>query len=559
MQLLDKLPERILSWQLKGQGLESIGTKGRPDTVPFPSYGEDNLIARIDAVGLCFSDIKLISAGSSHPRIEGRDLAKNPTVPGHEVTMTIVGVGDKWKDAFTLGSRWIIQADIFYKGRAVAFGYAIPGGLSQYAVIGSEVLEGDEGCYLLPVKPETGIVEAALVEPWTCVIASYQIASRTRMREGARVSFVGFPKGQVPLKLEGLETEKIARVAHSGLSEENRRAVEELARRTGAEAASAADAAPTDVVCAGTPDRETFAKLVNAIDADGVLGVHTSVAEVDLPVDVGKVHYRRLELVGSTDGSVSASYRANTRQSLVPRGRAWFVGGAGPMGQMHVIKAIMDDKGPSQVLVTDLSDERLESLKHLVSLICRDCGRKVTLRFENPKDLSGDELDGFLSREYPGGFDDVVVLVPVAAIIGQASRYLAPRGVMNIFAGVKVGTISDLPLSAVVTKQARITGSSGSPLSAMRDTLRLTESGRLNTAYSLAAIGDMNAAAKGLKALMDNTYPGKVVIFPFANGIGLKSIREIARDLPEVAPLLLDGLYWTREAEAAFRKSRYFQ
>jgi threonine dehydrogenase-like Zn-dependent dehydrogenase len=559
MQLLEKLPERILSWQLKGQGLESIGTKGRPDTVPFPSYSENNLIVRIDAVGLCFSDIKLISAGSSHPRIEGRDLAKNPTVPGHEVTMTIVGVGDKWKDTFTLGSRWIIQADIFYKGRAVAFGYAIPGGLSQYAVIGSEVLEGDEGCYLLPVKPETGMVEAALVEPWTCVIASYQIASRTRMREAARVSFVGFPKGQVPLKLEGLEAEKIASVAHSGLSEENRRAVEELARRTGAKAASAADAAPTDVVCAGTPDRVTFARLVNAIDADGVLGVHTSEAEVDLPVDVGKVHYRRLELVGSTDGAVSASYRANNREALIAGGKAWFVGGAGPMGQMHVIKAIMDDKGPSQVLVTDLSDERLESLKHLVSLICRDCGRKVSLRFENPKDLSGDELEGFLSREYPGGFDDVVVLVPVAAIIGQASRYLAPNGVMNIFAGVKVGTISDLPLSAVVTKKARITGSSGSPLSAMRDTLRLTESGRLNTAYSLAAIGDMNAAAKGLKALMDNTYPGKVVIFPFANGIGLKSIREIARDLPEVAPLLLDGLYWTREAEAAFRKSRYFQ
>ena len=346
MQLLDKLPERILSWQLKGQGLESIGTKGRPDTVPFPSYGEDNLIARIDAVGLCFSDIKLISAGSSHPRIEGRDLAKNPTVPGHEVTMTIVGVGDKWKDAFTLGSRWIIQADIFYKGRAVAFGYAIPGGLSQYAVIGSEVLEGDEGCYLLPVKPETGMVEAALVEPWTCVIASYQIASRTRMREAARVSFVGFPKGQVPLKLEGLEAEKIASVAHSGLSEENRRAVEELARRTGAKAASAADAAPTDVVCAGTPDRVTFARLVNAIDADGVLGVHTSEAEVDLPVDVGKVHYRRLELVGSTDGAVSASYRANNREALVAGGKAWFVGGAGPMGQMHVIRPSWTTRAP---------------------------------------------------------------------------------------------------------------------------------------------------------------------------------------------------------------------
>jgi hypothetical protein len=103
-----------------------------------------------------------------------------------------------------------------------------------------------------------------------------------------------------------------------------------------------------------------------------------------------------------------------------------------------------------------------------------------------------------------------------------------------------------------------VVGSSGSPLSAMRDTLALTESGKLSTSYSLAAVGDMGSAAKGLKALMDNTYTGKVVIFPFAHGIGLKSIKELTRDLPELAPLLLDGQYWTRQAESVFRKSRHF-
>ena len=137
MQFLEDLPQEILSWQLKGSGIENLGSKGRPDTVPFPRYNEDNLIARIDAVGLCFSDIKLLAAGSTHPRIEGRDLAKNPTVPGHEVAMTIVGVGEKWAGKFKLGSRYIIQADIYYKGKGVAFGYAIPGGLSQYVVIGA--------------------------------------------------------------------------------------------------------------------------------------------------------------------------------------------------------------------------------------------------------------------------------------------------------------------------------------------------------------------------------------------------------------------------------------
>jgi threonine dehydrogenase-like Zn-dependent dehydrogenase len=559
MELLETLPGEILSWQLKGSGLENLGTKGRPDTIPFPPYTEENLIARIDAVGLCFSDIKLIGAGSGHPRIEGRNLAKDPTVPGHEVTMTVVGVGEKWKGKFALGSRWIIQADIFYKGKSVSFGYAIPGGLSQYVVIGKEVLEGDDGCYLLPVKSETGYVEAALVEPWTCVIASYQIRARGRLRENAVLSFLGFPKGQMPLSLEGMETEKIASISLQGLNEENRRAVEELARRSGARLISGeAEPAPTDVVCAGTPDRESFSRIMSSLEADTVLGIHTSEPEVELPVDVGKVHYRKLELVGSIDGRVHASYRTNTRETLVPRGKTWFVGGAGPMGQMHVIKAIMDPRGPSEILVTDLSDERLASLKRLMAIICKECGRKVSLAFENPKDLPADELEDFLSKKYPGGFDDVVVLVPVSAIISQSAHYLVPGGVLNIFAGVKVGTITDLPIGAIARDHVRMIGSSGSPLSAMRDTLALAESGRLSTSYSLAAVGDMSSAAKGLKALMDNTYTGKVVIFPFAHGMGLKSIRELAGDLTETVPRLLDGQYWTREAEEIFLKSRYF-
>ena len=563
MEFLEDLPQEILSWQLKGSGLDNIGTKGRPDTVPFPRYSEDNLVARIDAVGLCFSDVKLISAGSTHPRIEGRDLSKNPTVPGHEVTMTIVGVGDKWKGKFKLGSRFIIQADIYYKGKGVAFGYMIPGGLSQYVVIGTEILEGDEGCYLLPVKEETGYAEAALVEPWTCVIASYQIRARTAVKENGHLLLAGFAQGQVPLDLHGLEASRIAHISHFGLTAENLRAAEDLAQKTGAVIAPSAQPTagrpmPTDIVCAGTPDRASFSRLVNDIDPDGVLGVHSSAPDVELPVDVGKVHYRKLELVGSTDGMVGASYRSNNRESIKPGGRTWFVGGAGPMGQMHVIKAVMDEQGPSEILVTDLSDERLESLKHLVSLLCKGRNCNVSLTFENPKDLPAEELDTFLNQKYPGGFDDVVVLVPVSVIISQASHYLAPDGVLNIFAGVKLGTITDLPIGAIVRKHMRVIGSSGSPLAAMKDTLALTQSGRLSTSYSLAAIGDMGSAAKGLKALMDNTYTGKVVIFPFAHGIGLKSIRELAKDLPELTSLLLDGQYWTRNAETAFRKSRHF-
>lgn len=553
MQFLYPMPATMLSWRLKGTGLANLGTDGKPDTVPFPRWTEDDLIARVDACGLCFSDIKLIGAGSTHPRIEGRDLAKDPTVPGHEVSLTIVGVGDRWKGKFAPGSRFILQSDIYVKGRGVAFGYALPGGLSQYVVLGSPVLEGDDGCYLLPIAAKTGRVESALVEPWTCVIASYQIRARTTPKPGGVLYVAGSAEGQVTLDLEGMEAGTFVAIAADGLSADNAAKLGALARRLGREVRTGpAGLEPTDIVCAGTPSRERFLALQQIVDADAVIGVHTSKPAVDLPVDVGRVHYRNLRVVGSTDGRVRAAYLDNPRETLEPGGKAWFVGGAGPMGTMHVIKAIMDDNGPSTVLVTDMSDERLANLGRLVAILAARGGRKVELTVRNAKAVTPAELAAF------GGFDDVVGLVPVPAIIGDASRWLGSGGVYNVFAGVKVGTIADLPLEPIVRGKVRVTGSSGSPLSAMRDTLALTEAGRLATGLSLAAVGDMASTSRGMQALIDNTYAGKVVIFPFAEGLGLRSLAELAKDLPDLAPRLLDGRYWTNDAEAVFLKSRFF-
>jgi len=53
---------------------------------------------------------------------------------------------------------------------------------------------------------------------------------------------------------------------------------------------------------------------------------------------------------------------------------------------------------------------------------------------------------------------------------------------------------------------------------------------------------------------MDGTYTGKIVIFPFAESIGLKALPELGREYPEIAPLLLDGRYWTSAAETVMAK-----
>src|SRR5512136_549997 len=122
------LPKQNRLWPLYGAGLENMGDNGQPIEVSMPLFGPDELLVRHDACGLCFSDIKVIKAGQSHPRIY-RNMQENPVVLGHEVALTVVGVGENLKGQYKVGDRFIIQADIYAKGVNLAYGYETQGGL----------------------------------------------------------------------------------------------------------------------------------------------------------------------------------------------------------------------------------------------------------------------------------------------------------------------------------------------------------------------------------------------------------------------------------------------
>ena len=66
------LPGSYQLWPLYGAGFDNLGQEGQPASVPMPDRGPDELLVRHDAVGLCFSDIKVIRQGESHPRIYRR-------------------------------------------------------------------------------------------------------------------------------------------------------------------------------------------------------------------------------------------------------------------------------------------------------------------------------------------------------------------------------------------------------------------------------------------------------------------------------------------------------
>jgi threonine dehydrogenase-like Zn-dependent dehydrogenase len=544
------LPETSQLWPLYGAGMENLGQDGRPLRVPTPAPGPDELLVRHDAVGLCFSDIKVIQAGEAHPRIY-RSMRQEPVVLGHEVSMTVVGVGENRRDQYQVGDRFIVQADIFVNGVGYAYGYEIQGGLSQFSVIDERVLAGDHGNYLIPVQPDTGYAESALTEPWACVIAAYQLHYRTSIQPGGTTWVIGANPGDArpytysaPFSPGRLMLTDVPAGFASWL---RARAAE-----ASAEIIEEADLAhppvePVDDIIVLGADAEIVERAGPHLAPFGVL-VIAARGPLGRPVevDIGRIHYDRLVYLGTRESDIAQAYRKTpVRSALRPGGRAWFVGAGGPIGRMHLQRAIQHPNGPRTVVCSDVSAARLADLES--SFRAEAEAKGLDLICVNPRDRESFQAALVPFRER--GFHDIVVLAPVAAAAAEAGTYLAPAGVMNVFAGLARGTKAPLDLSDAYLKDTRVIGHSASSIDDLRLMLRRTERGDLSPNRSVAAVGSLSAARDGLRAVQEAVYPGKVVIYPQIRDLPLTSLPQLRGRLPSVYARLKDGREWTLAAE----------
>ncbi|MCW5861188.1 MAG: zinc-binding dehydrogenase, partial [Caldilineales bacterium] len=566
------IPPTNLTWPYFGAGIGGLGVGGQPVVEPMPVCGPEEILVRVDALGLCASDAKMVRMGPGYPLFFPRDFAANPARLGHEAALTVIEVGERWRQHYRPGQRLGVQANVYNGGQRAIFGVNIPGAMAQYLLLDERVLAGDEGAYVFPVSDDAlSYADIALLEPWACVDVAYTPVRRLEPKPGGDLWIRGRPGDDTPYHFSAsLSSVRIflADCPPSLLGSLRTQPLDlidlptphPLLPTSYSLLPTSYSLLPTSYSLLPTPAFDDII-LLDPIHASAVAEAadhlaHGGVLNLVSPhpldglvaVDVGRLHYEPLAFVGCPGPDISQAYGpARNHSELRTGGVTLIVGAGGALGRMHVQRALEMPEGPRAVIATNRGRVRLDSLIADFGPLARARGRELV--GISPA-TEPDRLEAEIDRLTGGrGCDDVVVVAPNVEAMAQAADYLAADGMLVLFAGVPVGTKIPLPLDRVALHGAQFTGTSGSSVADELRVLAKVRAGQLSPARSVVAIGGMRAMAAGIQAVIDQAYPGKIIIYPQLPDLPLLSLHELRNALPKVYDCLGPNETWTREAE----------
>ena len=516
--------------------------------------GPRQILAKVEVVGLCFSDLKLLKQFTGHVRkgpvvsgIEPDALAQipsyvpndKPTVPGHETVVRIVEVGPG-VTRHKPGERYLVQTDYRWLKTVssnAAFGYNFEGALQEYVLMDERAITSPDGeSMLIPACEDRSGSAIALVEPWACVEDAYASAERTSLKAGGQMLIVvetDLPEGRLGNLFKRYGTPaQITWVSKSG-PPANLPAPVVRAR----EHDDVDDAAFDDVVYFGS-NAGTVEELFAKVAANGILNIVLCGDRFSRPVVtmVGRVHYGGIRIVGTTDTDPAGSMKTIPRTGEIRHGdKINVVGAGGPMGMMHVIRNLCQGVEGVSVYAGDVDDNRLAMLTKIAQPLAETNGLEYVPY--NAKQPPSDEEFGYS-----------VLMAPIPELVAAAVQDAAQHGIINIFAGIPASVTGKIDLNAYIEKRLYFIGTSGSTLDDMKRMLAKVESNRLDTNVSVAAVSGLAGALDGIRAVEDRSIAGKIVVYPACRDLPLLCLEELAAKRPEVAACLKDGL-WTLQAE----------
>jgi threonine dehydrogenase-like Zn-dependent dehydrogenase len=525
--------------------------------------GPHQVVAKIEAVGLCFSDLKLLKQFTEHARksdiVSGisPDVLKEipsyvpgtkPVVPGHEAVCTIVAVGDQVKH-HKLGERCLIQTDyreLKTAGSNAAFGYNFEGALQEYVLMDERIIMDPKTAerFLIPVGGGLSASAVCLVEPWACVENSYVNPERQSVKANGRMLVVAETGHNVEGLKEAVASNKPATITAVVADASQLKAIEALGVKVEKvdQAASLTNEAFDDILYFGV-SKATVEVLNDKLAPKGIMNLVTGGKKFgqSVTVGVGRVHYGMTRWIGTTSASAAESYKHIPATGEVREGeKIVVIGAGGPMGQMHVIRDICTGAKNVSLTGTDFDDARLASLMSKAEPLAKANG--VQIRMVNPQKTPMKEK-----------FTYIALMAPVGALVASAIGDSVDKCLINIFAGIPAPVKQELDLDTYIANRCYMFGTSGSVIRDMKIVLSKIEKGQLDTNVSVDAICGMAGAVEGLAAVENRTLAGKIIVYPMLHDLGLVPLAKLAEKFPTVAAKLDKG-GWTKAAEEELLK-----
>lgn len=523
--------------------------------------GPHQILCRVEVVGLCFSDLKLLKQFSSHVRkseiVSGIDAeileeipsyvpGDAPTVPGHEVVARVAEVGPGVKN-FQPGERYLVQTDYRWlktAGANAAFGYNFEGALQEYVLMDERVITSPQGeSMLLAASEELSGSAIALAEPWACVEDAYVSAERQTIKPGGEMLIVAdaspasddlihfFAKYGEPARInqKSLPSSVLAKLNAPVVSASDISAMK--------------DGFFDDIVYFGS-NPETAEALFAKVAPKGLFNIVLCGGRFgrDVVTTVGRVHYGGIRIIGTTGWDPAESMKIIPPTGEIrPGDRINVIGAGGPMGMMHVIRNICQGVEGVSVFAADVDDNRLAALTEIATPLAKKNG--VDYKPYNP------------ARDKTiRSFDYAVVMAPVPDLVAASVRNASERGIINIFAGIPATVTGEIDLDTYIEKRLYFIGTSGSTLDDMKRMLEKVESGKLDTDLSVAAISGLAGATEGIRAVENRSIAGKIMVYPACRDLPLTRLDELHEKMPQVAQCLNSGL-WNKKAEEALLKT----
>jgi threonine dehydrogenase-like Zn-dependent dehydrogenase len=518
--------------------------------------GSHQIVCRVEAAGLCFSDLKLIRAFSDHNRksevVSGiapevlRDVPSYvpghlPTVPGHEAAVRVCAVGEA-VTCVTPGSRYLVQTDYRWLRTAesnAAFGYNFEGALQQYVLMDERIILSPEGdCMLLPAPDEISASSVALVEPWACVEQAYAVEERRAVAREGRMLVVADSAEAAPA-LAALLSQGERPGEVWWLSADDPPGVRGVVFRRPEGIERVPDASCDDVVYFGAR-AEAVEAAVPKIAPAGLLNVVRCGARFrrDVALPLGRAHYSGVRIAGTPGADPAESFGVIPESGEVLAGDTIdIIGAGGPMGVMHVVRTLSLGVRNVDLWAGDLSDARLRDLREVVRALTPP--EQVGFHTYNP---SRDE--GTRDPDY------VVVMVPSADLVARTVKHAGQRARINVFAGMPPEEMAPVDLNAYIDKGLYLLGTSGSRVEDMEAVLDRVCTGKLDTDLSVAAVCGLDGVADGVRVMADRSVAGKIVVYPSCEGLGLTRLADLPQVCPAAAKQLKAGV-WNRDAESA--------